>query len=87
MSRQANLIIVQMNSEKILIRDVGPWDRYLTITNYAEGVVARMIAGVQHKFSLVKLDGRRLFYEDSDGQIDELVVRDGKFVQFGHGGW
>jgi hypothetical protein len=73
MNGQAQFEIVRSTDVELVIRDVGPWDKYLTITNDAEGVVAR-VAQV--------LAGRRLFYIDSYGDRDELLVRDGKFAGF-----
>lgn len=58
------------------IKDIGPWDEYPTITNSAEELVPVLIA----KGLLPK--GRRLFYTDSDGQMDELLIKDGRFVGF-----
>lgn len=71
--RKANWIMVNQTSEVVLIQDVGPWDRHPTVTNDAEGVVAEIAPS---------LNGRRLEYIDSDGQRDELVVKDGKFAGF-----
>lgn len=52
----------------VVIRDVGLWDRQLTITNDAEGVVERLAKA--HKIGR----GTRLFYYDSEGELDELKV-------------
>ena len=71
--RRANFTIVEENDERICLQDLGPWDRYLSITNDAEEVV-RQLAG--------RLRGRRLEYLDSDGELTRLVVEDGKFVGF-----
>lgn len=61
----------------LLIRDEGPWDRHATITNDAEGVVKRLVK---------RLAGRGLYYIDSQGDVDEIVVRNGKFAGFYPGG-
>lgn len=71
--RRANYEILEDGPDVLLIRDLGPWDVYPTVTNAAEEVVAEL-AG--------RLNGRRLEYIDSDGQRDQLVVRDGRFVGF-----
>lgn len=63
----------------LILRDVGPWDEYLSITNGAEYVVERLV-----KEGLLP-EGRRLFYHDTDGELTELVVKDGEFVGFGQG--
>lgn len=59
--------------DRLVIRDLGPWDRHPTVTNDAESVV-RELEPI--------LSGRRLFYYDSTGQLDELVIRDGHFAGF-----
>ena len=60
--------------ETLVIRDVGDHTQHLTITNDAERVVASIN-------KLVRF-GRRLFYIDSDGQTDEILIEDGKFAGF-----
>ena len=78
MGKPANFSIVQETDRYILIRDEGPWDQHLTVTNDAEGVVERLAS---------KLAGRRLFYVDSGDVLDELKVDDsGKFAGFAPGG-
>lgn len=52
----------------VTIRDVGPWDQHLTVTNDAEQVVAAVVA-------TGRLDrGQRLFFVDSSGALDELLI-------------
>ena len=75
--RWARWVVEHDGPERIVLRDVGPWDRHPTVTNDAENVVAEMAA---------VLDGRRLFYRDSEGAVDEILVRDGKFAGFAPGG-
>lgn len=58
----------------VVIRDLGPWDRFKTITNAPEGVVARVLKDYPKT--------KRLFYYDSNGDKDELVIKDGKFAGF-----
>ena len=80
--RGANFVIVEddfLQRQPLVIRDIGPWDRDLSVTNDAENVVARLAADGR----LPK--GRRLFYYDSDGQLDELVHDNGKFTRFAPG--
>ena len=68
-----------LQEEPLVIQDVGPWDRHLTITNDPEHVVQKLAAdGLLPR-------GRRLFYIDTDGQKDELLVTDGRFVGFAPG--
>jgi hypothetical protein len=73
MKRAAVYEIVTQDDKRVLLRDLGPWDRYPTITNDAEGVVAAMA---------LQLGNRKLEYMDSDGLISELLVKDGKFAGF-----
>ena len=76
--RPANFEIVQTEStpEILVIRDLGPWNRVGTITNDAEGVVERLVRAGQLP------SGRRLLYYDSDGDKDEIRVKDGQFAGF-----
>lgn len=60
----------------LVIRDVGPWDKYRTVTNDAEFVVEDLV----RRGYLPR--GRRLLYFDSDGRLDEIVVEDGRFFCF-----
>jgi len=62
--------------EPLYIRDVGPWDRFPTVTNDAEAVVDYLRA-----HNLV-WQGRRLIYCDSDGHWDEILLKDGSFSGF-----
>jgi hypothetical protein len=76
MTREANYRIVSDDPRYLLIDDLGPWDRYATITNAVESVVAELAP---------LLRGRRLFYFDSLGHLDEIVVEDGRFHHFAPG--
>ena len=71
-----NFTIVSRTSDCLVIKDIGPWDVYPTVTNQAETVVKQLAPG---------LDGRRLEYIDSEGQQDELLVKDGEFAGFAPG--
>lgn len=73
MERRANYEIIEQGEHRIVIRDLGPWDLFLTVTNDAERVVEELAP---------VLKGRRLLYYDSDGELDELMVSDGKFAGF-----
>ena len=73
MRRAPAFEIVEQTDDCVLIRDLGPWDRYSTVTNAAEEVV-QIIAPV--------LRGRRLEYIDSEGERGQLLVRDGQFAGF-----
>lgn len=65
--------LVESTPDRIVIRDIGPWDQFKTVTNDAENVVEDH-ASILH--------GRRLFYYDSDGDLVELLVTRGHFVGF-----
>jgi hypothetical protein len=69
----AHFGIEHEDDDKVVLRDIGPWDRNRTITNDAEHVV---------EYVAHRLRGRRLFYYDSEGEYGELVVADGKFAGF-----
>lgn len=69
----ANYQIVESSSDMVLIRNVGPLDKYMTVTNAAEQVVAEMI---------LTLADRRLEYIDSEGERAQLLVKGGKFAGF-----
>lgn len=75
--RPASYSIERETDSYILLRDEGPWDTHLTITNDAERVVAKLAK---------RLAGRGLYYIDSQGDIDEIVVRNGLFAGFYPGG-
>lgn len=65
--------IVENTPELVCIKDIGPWDQHLTVTNGAEIVVKELA-----KY----LNGRRLEYYDSDNRRDELLVCNGEFNGF-----
>lgn len=77
--RSANWAVVEDTPQRLVLKDLGPWDKFPTITNDAEEVVRRLAP---------RLKGRRLFYYDSEGQCDELLVDHdfGQFVGFAPGG-
>ena len=73
MNRKPNFELVEQDERRVLIRDIGPWDMHLTITNGAEEVVAELAP---------MLAGRRLEYIDSEGDRAVLLVKDGRFAGF-----
>lgn len=75
--RRANYEIVEMTAECLLIRDVGPWDIFQSVTNAAEGVVEELAP---------ILNGRRLEYLDTEGRRDRLLVEHGQFAGFAPAG-
>ena len=78
MSEIANYSIVEDVPERVVIKDLGPWDQCMTITNDAEGVVERVAP---------MLNGRPLFYYDSEGELSQLLVDQdlGRFLGFAPG--
>jgi len=78
MGRPANFVIVSSiawKTDAVILRDVGrPWDRFLTITNDAENVVDKLFKERELK------PGQRLLYFDSDNELTELLIKDGKFA-------
>jgi len=78
----ANFIIVKgsvVDDSPLIIRDMGPWDKCYTVTNDVERVIDRLI-----DLELLP-KGRRLFYYDSEGQLDEIVLENGRFLRFAPG--
>lgn len=61
----------------LVIADVGPWDQFLSVTNDAENVVKELVERGRLP------EGRRLLYYDSDGYLDELLIKNGEFDGFG----
>lgn len=76
MSRHANFIIVNDSRTALTILDLGPHNKHPTITNDVEWVVEQLTH---------RLSGRKLFYYDSENQLDEILVKNGKFASFGPG--
>lgn len=69
-------IVKDKPGHPLVIRDVGPWDTFPTVTNAAEGVVSDL-------FAMKKLeDGRRLWCYDSDGELSELLIQNKEFSGF-----
>lgn len=69
-----------MGEFPLVIRDVGPWDKHLTVTNDAVAVVEQLVAAGQLH------GGRRLYYYNSEGRLDEVVIANGRFAGFVRGG-
>jgi hypothetical protein len=77
MGKHANFEVLRNNPDQpLIITDVGPWDVHFTVTNDAEWVVEWLVS---HKYLS---EGRKLLYYDSEGDLDEIVVKDGKFAGF-----
>ncbi len=63
--RRSNFEVVEITDKQIVLRDLGPWDEFMTITNNAENVVNLLRD---------KIGNRRLFYYDSEGELTEILV-------------
>lgn len=75
--------IIEISSRKnkdgfFVIRDMGTGNA-MSITNDAENVVAQVVSLESYT------PGQRILYYDTDGNIDELLIKDGKFVGFAPG--
>ncbi len=79
--RHAEYTVDEVTEDRVVITDVGHLGDHPTITNDAKHVVERLILGGH------LLPGRRLFYYDSDGALDELLVSwpSGRFAGFAPG--
>ena len=75
MSIRSNFILVRSDEDAYVISDVGPWDEFMTITNDAERVVDHCLPRMQ--------PGQRLLYYDSEGDLGELIIKNGMFSSFG----
>jgi hypothetical protein len=62
----ANFTILSNSSEVIVLRDLGPWDTYKTITNDAEAVVKYLFKSGQATGT------KQIVYFDSDGENTKL---------------
>lgn len=77
--RRARYRTIASLSGWVFVQDIGPWDEHPTVTNDAENVVADLVVAGELP------PGRRLFYIDSEGQVDELLVAEGQFAGFAPG--
>lgn len=75
-NNSANYEVVSSDSEKVVLRDIGPWDKFYTITNASDKVVEELA-----EKGLIR-DGIGLFYYDSEGEYGELQHEGGKFKGF-----
>jgi len=77
MGRPASFEIVKnAPREPLYLRDLGPWEECLTVTNDAERVVNQLVGQGYLP------PGRRLIVCDSEGEWDEFLVKDGAFAGF-----
>ena len=74
-----------VEGKPLVIRDLGPWDQHMTVTNDVERVVEDLFERG------LLTPGRQLLYFDSDNQLDEIVwgtnkAGRGVFLRFLPGG-
>lgn len=75
---RAKISIVESNDKILLIRDLGPWDVFPTITNDAEAVIEHLFLN-----SLLNTN-QRLIYIDSEPGYCELKFDSNGFTGFEH---
>jgi hypothetical protein len=63
---RSNFTILSITSEVIVLKDLGPWTRYQTITNDADAVVEHL-----HKSKYI-CETTQIVYQDSEGEWCEL---------------
>ena len=76
MNREPEFSIEQQTESYILIRDLAEQYQCISVTNGAEEVIAALNQ---------KLKGRKLFYIDTEGCVDELCYIDKEFTGFKFG--
>lgn len=76
---ECNFQLVANDDHWLVIRDIGPWDKFKTITNGAD----RLVPWLYSEGLLKPL--KQLFYFDSDNTCDEIVHAEGQFVRFAPG--
>jgi len=74
--RNPQYMVVSSNPMALTIKDVGPWEKHMTVTNAAEVVVDELFAS-----GLLK-EGQRLLYYDSEEQLDEILIEKRAFAGF-----
>ena len=73
---RANFDIVENSDTRVVLRDVGPWSHFKTITNEVEAVVWGLL---QDGILTTK---KRLFYYDSENEYDEIAFNERGFTEF-----
>jgi hypothetical protein len=76
MRESANYYVQKETKTSVVLVDIGPWDKHPTITNDAENVVRELVKGK------ILTPDKRLFYYDSDNNLDEITHENGKFTGF-----
>ncbi len=76
MSKKPNYEVILRTKKQLILKDLGPWDTYFTITNSAESVVKEL-----YSKGLLNTN-MKLMYYDSNNQLDEIVHSNGEFKHF-----
>lgn len=77
-NRRPSFLIVKRTAQALTIRDVGPWDEHLTVTNGAEQVVEDLLKTGD------LVPGQRLFYYGHHRKINKSTsLLDGLQPPFG----
>lgn len=71
-----NFEIIKNTTEYLLIKDVGPYDQYMSVTNDVENLIEHLYN------SDVLCDKQSLLYIDSSNRVDEIVHLSGNFICF-----
>ena len=74
---KCNFVIEKNNLTYLLVKDIGPWNKYKSITNDIENLVKFL-------YERGTLYNEKVFeYIDSEDEICEIQHLDGKFIGFG----
>jgi hypothetical protein len=73
----ADFDIITFNDQFVYLEDSGH-TQCKTVTNDVKYVLSSLMNDYE-------LTNQRIFYKDSDGQIDEVVHKEGVFLKFKHG--
>jgi len=71
--KRSNWTVEEVNDQHITLRDLGPWDEYMTITNDIESVIKDLSSSIA---------GRRVFYYNNNEELNEVVIKNGEFSGF-----
>lgn len=68
--------ITNVTDTSLTITDIGPWDKFPTVTNRIEEVIDELKD---------LLEGKRLYIVDSEGKKDRVLIENGKFAGWSYG--
>lgn len=74
--RKPSFVVVSRSQTALTIKDVGPWDIFPSVTNSAEEVVEDLLT------TGFLMPGMQLFYYDSEGVLDEILIMENRFAGF-----